>query len=313
MYSVSIDNLTVVGEPMEKVKDRDIKIKDKEIANYVYSIHKELEGNPIVQFQWATPTDTYHYNYKLIKGAFVQVTHESSPTPQIRLEFNPNHFKTRVSGRYMMQLLKHIKEPRPTRIDPAIDLFTEDISTYKIYDEKTRKKRLHTTPHDRLETLYLGAKSSDETIRIYDKKVESGETVASQVYGHWWRVEGQIRGEKARNMLYGYNPFIGLEFIRPAIDSSLDIRTKAMLEYLQNHPNELDRLSKNIRSKYKQLLIDQGEPIQVHPALLYSMHLEDVLEELNSWLTIWERGETENETWGRKQTRTIRRDRREND
>jgi hypothetical protein len=258
---ISIDNLTILGSP------------SKDALNL-------LGKNPFVEKQWLSPTAMYHYNYLCIDGAFVQVTHHSASSLQIRLEFNPNRYKTKSGERALMSILRCITDPETSRVDTAIDFYGEDFALYQFHDFKNRKKQVIYSRSGRPETIYLGARSSDEQIRIYDKGVE-------QKIGHqalWWRVESQVRKEKARAI--EYNPFEKVLATKEKEIEDYDISTRAMLEYLRSKPERMAELSKNARTKYKQLIAALGEPFKLDFSTLYEQKKDDLLRQVDSWLSL---------------------------
>lgn len=57
-YTVSLDNLTLIGYP----------------NTFTLNV---LQNNPMVEKAWVTPNQRYHYNFSLIGGGFIQVKHET--------------------------------------------------------------------------------------------------------------------------------------------------------------------------------------------------------------------------------------------
>lgn len=107
------------------------------------------------------------------------------------------------------QFLSHLTatwQARATRIDVALDDRAGCLSLNRITETIKRGgllSRLRPSglfdpfapPEGASHTIYLGAKSSDLRIRIYDKAVES------RVKGHWMRVEVEAKRKYARELV----------------------------------------------------------------------------------------------------------------
>jgi DNA relaxase NicK len=90
-----------------------------------------------------------------------------------------------------------------SRIDLAFDLKDTPMSISALYDMLERKEASTSAKTYNLivgsdggKTLYVGSRTSEAFMRIYDKGVESGEG------GNWTRVELELKGSKARFAAY---------------------------------------------------------------------------------------------------------------
>lgn len=107
-----------------------------------------------------------------------------------------------------------------------------------------------------METEYFGTRESDRMIRVYNKAKEQNEP------GIRTRVECQSRQEMSlENPRNFVEPFADFEiYIKDGIEGAypgeIPIQYRALLEYLENHPNEYKELGdytkRNIR-KYKEM------------------------------------------------------------
>jgi hypothetical protein len=243
ILDVSVDRLTFVGG----VRDR-----------------RELDGlrfNPFVRGQGRAKFP-YDYSWYMEDGSILQLAQPNSDVRPMRYEFNPNRWnRASMKDMHVMSILRLMKNVVPTRIDVAIDVVGDDLGRYEWRDMKSRSRQLFQDGVGRLETLYIGAASSDSRLRIYNKKKEreaKGSEIG-QAHEHWWRVEAQLRGEEAERFME-INPFSEIAVTRDydieadGKFSDYDIRTRAMLFYLEQFPKAITELAPNSRSKYKQLL-----------------------------------------------------------
>jgi hypothetical protein len=259
---VSIDNLTVVGRPTPGA----------------YNLHQMMDV--YLDRMWVTSKNVnFHYNYLMVDGTFVQLSHQLDSTQKMRIEFNPNKI-SKSAEKKLIPIFSTMEEPKPTRIDTAIDIYGEDLASYQFNDMKARKKQIIYDRSGRPETIYFGSRASDEQIRIYDKGVE-------QKLGKgalWWRVEGQLRKEKAEAI--HTNPFLKVFACKPQEWEDQDVRTRAMLHYLRAHPEAMSDIHRNSRPKYKQLLAAISEPYKVDFAALYEQKKDDLVAQVDSWLNL---------------------------
>lgn len=92
----------------------------------------------------------------------------------------------------------HDRGFKPTRIDIAIDAHNTGLSITSLYrafqlDEcETKSKKCSITENNEGgKTLYIGSRTSEGFMRVYDKGIESGSG------GDWIRIELELKGEKA--------------------------------------------------------------------------------------------------------------------
>jgi hypothetical protein len=288
-YKVSLDNITIVGIP-------------KYSAGVIRSM---IQKGGIVNHFWQTPHKRYNDNYSLLGGGMLQITHDTGfkdefnfTIHQIRLEFNPNRIKLykQLIPLYL-DILRWIQEPRITRRDIAIDLLGIDLNDYIILDYASRKRIEYKTGSMVLETLYLGSRYSDERHRFYNKALEqgllsnrsktdkeTGEKIQTRVKQDlkWWRIEAQLRKEKAE--MRKYNAFTKIRVVSKQDFLQHDVRTRAMLFYLQANPHSMQELSVNARSKYKKLLGECSEEFYLDIEGMANEYQEELQGEIESWL-----------------------------
>lgn len=271
-YLVSLDNITIVGVPVMTAQETRSLLINMGFIN---------------QF-WQTPYKRYNDNYTLIGGGMLQLTHETGfvdgdgyTVHQIRLEFNPNKISMyKQLQKEYLRLLKLIKEPKITRKDIAVDLRNIDINDFSVIDFSGRKRVEYKKSTMELETLYFGSKHSDERHRIYNKAVEQG--IDKELGIKWWRVEAQLRKEKAE--MRNYNAFSRIKVVYKNDYGLHDIRTRAMLYYLQANPDGFKELSVNARTKYKRLLSQTVESYYIDLEGMMEESKKELQAEIESWL-----------------------------
>lgn len=109
--------------------------------------------------------------------------------------------------------VQEIRLVRATRLDIAYTFRTEEYNpniAKEIFADGPQNKTGTGPPRKRVfyensdggSTVYIGAPSSEVRIRVYDKHAERQ---YSDAYARCWRVELQLRGEKARMVWHAYH------------------------------------------------------------------------------------------------------------
>lgn len=261
---MSIDRLTVCGNEMntfDRFIDSNESLKGKGFAKYPYRDSYYMLDGSIIQ-----------------RGELEAV--RSGKIKELRYEFNPNN---KIFEKMHLRILQQIKNAHITRIDVAFDIYDVDMSRWKWIDSKGRPQKHYISGNGDMETCYIGGEHSEQRIRIYNKAKEQKEDDIV-----WWRVEVQLRGEMAKlvtdwKALATINPF---EHITPITDGyfpELEIKTRAMLNYLMYYPSGFAELSKNTRSEYKKLLrgLSSWECIDFYR--LWKEKIPDMQSEIESW------------------------------
>lgn len=265
---VSIDNITVVGVPAIQPKEfLSFLTRLDVVTNYFVTSH-----NPV-----------WHYNILMLGGGYIQITHDTDKDQKIRFEFNPNRLLFEGVEKQYLQVLKKIVGADFSRIDIAIDVYGVDLGIFNIYDTASRKIAMYMNSKRELETLYFGSVKSEEQVRIYNKKVEQKITNDEL---EWWRIEVQMRKDKAKAIMGDYNPFEKIRIAWKNDLSGYDIKERAMIHYLQSNPDAIAELSKNSRTKYKKILSEtiEGVDIFIDVERIFREEKQKVLIDLYSWL-----------------------------
>lgn len=231
----SIDKLTVLGT---------LKYKD-----YYFAIIDIAYTYPIPFFEKVIDTQFFTKSWNIKDFGFLQI---DITTLKFRLEFNPNHINTRLSRKLLDTLLTYIKDIHFSRIDLAIDLYNYNLYEYNIVDLNSRKKAYYYDRVGKLETCYFGSMSSNKFIRIYNKAVEQKVRDVD-----WWRIELQLRDTYIDTYLTGFKDFLdGILIFKYVSIEDLSLTDKAMLDYILRDISRLGLLSKNSRTRYKNIISD---------------------------------------------------------
>lgn len=231
---LTVDRLTLVGNKidskLQKVIASSLLVNGRYRAKYPYDWRFELTGGGVLEI-----------------GSLKNQS-------DIRLDFNPNSVETEEHKSMIKELIGTMKNVRITRVDPALDLRGIDINDYAIIDSLSRKYEKIYSGTGRLETHYVGAPTSDIRIRIYDKALEQRQE------GDWWRIECQLRREYAENYSL-FNPLEDITLVRKDVNLShiKNFKEEVFIRHLLDNPDDLYRLSKNSRTKYKKILKDLAQ------------------------------------------------------
>lgn len=263
---ISLDRLTVCGNTFGSIENfykNSSEVKNRGFAKYPY--------RDLVNF---------------VDGSVLQIAEieaqRSGRVKQLRYEFNPNKSEF---DKLHMQVIGLMQDVHCTRVDIAFDVRDIDMSRWKWIDSKSRPYNVYYSGNGQVETWYVGGKDSEVKIRIYDKAKER-----KLSEGVWWRVEVQLRGEPAK-----LSPFLGgqvfnpFENVTPVVNGhfpELDIKRRAMVNYLIENPSGFSELANQARSEYKKLLrlVSSWECINFHK--IWDEKSSFVGNEVKGWLDL---------------------------
>lgn len=276
MTKISIDRLTFLGDVSETAN------LEVFLANSEYVKKTGFSQYP------------YRNYVAFIDGSILQLaetgTVRSGKVQGLRYEFNPNNT---LFEPIHINVLKHFKHARVSRIDIAMDVFDVDMSSWHWSDKKSRKQTHYLDGLGKRETTYVGGKDADLKIRIYNKAIEQKVKGLTCEHDMWWRVEVELHRDVAdsyrRLSLNGQvniNPFEDVTPVQNKDFGHLDIKDRAMIAYLLQHPDGFSELSKNTRSKYKKLMKEHAAVNEVDLKTLWNEKSSELGSELHSWYKI---------------------------
>ncbi|GKU85313.1 replication initiation factor domain-containing protein [Niallia sp. NCCP-28] len=280
VIKTSIDRLTILGD---------------DVGNFDEIVNKNEFGF-IKRYAYAKYP--YKRDFHCTDGSLIEWT-DDAKFKSIRYDFNPNNIKDskeREHRRAVSQILKTMKYPKISRIDIAIDVFGENLAKYQIYDNAQRKKNYWVDALEQLETLYIGAPASPLRVRIYDKAKEQKSSEGVQ----WWRIEAQMRDLWCQSV-HGYvevnkssmripvslfDPFKDIRFFIPAYKGLESVQEKAMIKLLLEEPEEIKRLGKATRAKYRKILASMPADKELGVSDIFEQHKDNLLSQILYWLRI---------------------------
>lgn len=133
-----------------------------------------------------------------LRGIYMAPYRFTADNCGVRVEFNPNYIPVETVSN-MLRDIYGVKTWEITRVDVAWDLLDEYPMTDFVVDKPRVKRNIIQSSTGRLQTLYLGASSSEKQVRIYDKLQERKDAGdAPRDVKSWWRVEAQMRSATAK-------------------------------------------------------------------------------------------------------------------
>lgn len=177
-----------------------------------------------------------------------------------RLDFNPNHI-TEFERKEISRVVQKLDKPHFSRLDVAFDVFNDPLAmNYRVYRWNVKEMLIETYKgrQKRVETIYWGARKSEQQIRLYDKYVEQtakGKEIPAGVE-QWARLELQLRGKKPTEWLEAAQTMLD-QFKMPDLKKIEDYKLRAVLAGLESGVIEwTDISSPNIRAKYRKMIND---------------------------------------------------------
>lgn len=210
-----------------------------------------LENSLYIKGKGFSSNYGFRHAYSGLNGEHIEVGDKG----KVRVDFNPNKADMEQIGLIMGKL----KYPHLTRMDIAVDYFGKDLSHIEWTSRGKRKRNMWVDQKGVLETLYIGAPSSDKRFRIYNKRLErleAGEEADPRGKEGHWRIEVQKRYKERDNILDPIEYLLPDLFdITPTTDridlSHIEkVTDRVMITGLLADPSLLNELSKNSKTKY---------------------------------------------------------------
>ena len=228
----SIDRLTIIGDILNDESFNDLywnltRMNDAYLCANVGSV-------------------MFEFSYNIDGLGYVQI---DNPTKKLRIDFNPN--KITLRGKEILNfLLNYTIKIHYSRLDLAIDLYNYNICNYNIIDIGNRKSAYFYSRSRELETIYSGSMKSNKYIRIYNKGVEQGLKNID-----WWRFEIQLRDIYIDKYLTEITDFYkDILVYKFSSVEQYSVEENAMIEYLLHDISRINKLSKNSKVKYKNII-----------------------------------------------------------
>lgn len=197
--SLKIHRLTLMFDVPKILSDDEKSLQFYKLLNNNLFDAQEMKGSEL--FEYSVKWHDVHISWG--RGT------ASDVGALVRMELEPSTFDwSKISK--LLKILSacgSILYSRVSRVDVAVD-YPYDLNPHMFYDKFKRKSGLIFGSKG-LETQYLGMRSSDVQIRIYDKATEQREKFDIKVGESWWRIEAEVK--KTFNVLEIIdNPFKNL-------------------------------------------------------------------------------------------------------
>lgn len=217
---------------------------------------------------------------------------------QLRAQFNPNKMNREERRNLIENVLKFIPEYHFSRLDLAIDL-NANLSEYFIYSDVATKTTVHSGLTGQMETKYIGTRTSDKFIRIYNKKQEVNDKqkfeddddfflseVDQNFYEgqHWWRVEVELKRSRTDDWKHSFDQ---LHLVKPNWKNIEKNTDRAMVFMLLNDDTEWANLEYRTRKKYKKMISEIAD-VDLNEVLkeVIRVYEKDLQDELNYWIVL---------------------------
>lgn len=274
----SVDRITIVGERISKLTHLGQESSLEVVLDYLAS--DELSVIKVDTDSWKL-IDCYGENVAYF--SFPRFQQEKG-----RLDFNPNKLNA-FGKRELKNFIDTVfVKAHFSRADLACDMLNFPDKTIREYDlHKSIGKRIWFDRLGNMETTYWGAVTSDEQLRLYNKKIEQqnkGYKLPDFVKT-WWRLEFQLRSSKTENW---YSELVQtLEKFYSIKTDVENIQDKLVLTALKADPSLWKDLSKNSKTKYRKLtkelaLTDNFLTKNLIDSYCYCK--DELRDELDSWL-----------------------------
>lgn len=203
----------------------------------------------------------YRWGLKL-ESVYIQVAERDAKFVKTgRIEFNPNKCDLEFVTGFIQE---YMTSREVTRVDIAIDYYGVDISDYVVVTD--RKVSTSWNYGRKLESVYIGSRSSERFYRIYDKRLEILEEEGYDIGEDLTRCEAVIR--RVDTKLEGV--FKGIKMYRVR-----DIKELGMLLVALYYPGEINMLNRRKKGRVLDMLGDYIEPYKD-----YLQYKEKVAEEI---------------------------------
>lgn len=275
---ISLDEITVAGEiNISECKDS---LKEN---NWVLTSVNPIDGEPST------------YNLFRDGDSIATLSKNRYYSDSWRIDTS-NHL-TAQEKRHITNITRLFNKPRITRIDVAVDFINFDDAgmIYTLYRPNTKIFYTRGT-NGKFESITAGVKKSLQVYRYYNKLIELRQNhgiKAPPYIKNWERLELQLRQTKTYNTVQDWdnrvekmlNCLILPEVTRLAVPN---VKERAMINQLLNHPEEFKYISSRTRAKYRKKIRElhkKSTPTRINLATKALEHKKnDINKEITSFL-----------------------------
>lgn len=275
---ISLDEITVAGEiNISECKDS---LKEN---NWVLTAVNTIDGEPST------------YNLFRDSDSIATLSKNRYYSDSWRIDTS-NHL-TAQEKRHITNVTRLFNKPRITRIDVAVDFINFDDAgmIYTLYRPNTKIFYTRGT-NGKFESITAGVKKSLQVYRYYNKLIELRQNhgiKAPPYIKNWERLELQLRQTKTYNTVQDWdnrvekmlNCLILPEVTRLAVPN---VKERAMINQLLNHPEEFKYISSRTRAKYRKKIRElhkKSTPTRINLATKALEHKKnDINKEITSFL-----------------------------
>lgn len=298
-----IDKMTIVGNlPIEL---------EYALQNLVNEEHTLIQGFPTTsniegQFFALGYPESVYFSYDAINA-------KSMGKRNFRMEFNPRKISMDQENWLKERVIYMLDDVSFSRIDIATDC-NIDLSQYKILAMQASKRAPIYGLDGRLETVYLGSRTSNVYRRIYNKrtevesrnkknqsrneKIEIQNSFLSQdlqkkthelepiACENWWRFEYELKHSTCIDSLISSNLplFEDVRIFKPDFEG-LSVNDEIYLRTLLREPEMINKLSKNSKTKYRKMIREMNADVEITDLFrnYVQKNTPKLVGELNSW------------------------------
>lgn len=224
-----------------------------------------LENSLYIKGKGFSSNYGFRHAYSGLNGEHIEVGEKG----KVRLDFNPN----KADMEQIALIMGKLKYPHLTRMDIAVDYFGKDLSHLEWSSSGKRKRNKWTDQNGVLETLYIGAPSSDKRFRIYNKRLErleAGEEADPRGKEGHWRIEVQKRFKERDLIIDPIEYLLPNLFDISPISSHIDLShiekfsERMIVAGLLARPEEISKADKKTKAKYNKL-IEEAKALNTVP------------------------------------------------
>lgn len=206
-----------------------------------------------------------------------------------RIDFNPNKIRSFLHGELKRFIHNLFDEPHFSRADVAcdiLDLPDDFVRQYRIVDPVSFKPIYGA--NGELETAYWGSRASERQVRMYNKLLEQTKKkqVVPKEIETWWRLEVQLRRDKASNWHNIINESLDSFSSTNFMSDDISAIEKAVITGLIADHGLWGGLNRRTKYKYRNMLkeIAQNDELTQHLKSSFSESAQQLKDELDSWL-----------------------------